>query len=159
MRLQYKIGITLASSWIIFNILFWPWWRQYWYLTKEQISAEKVVQKWGISKKFEAKKFKEGSDDVRTAMVGDLIQSKYYIGKPMKIVFGDLGNGEHSPLSDIYFNYKLRDSNFFWNDNADYWLWFYEDNHGLIKELVVYEYCCSNPYATYLHYKGWLSLK
>ena len=158
MRKQYKVGILLAAIWVLINTTYWLFSRQYLYVTKEEVPINVVIQKWGNSSKFDSKKFRSGTDAIRASMVADLIINKYFIGKQASQVFEDFEDSGQS-FKGFLRNYKIKGPVSFFAGNTEFWIEFEENENGTVKNLFVIEYCCSNPYATYLHYKGWLKLK
>ena len=87
---------------------------------------------------FDSKSFKDGDESMRASMAVDLIQKKYYIGRPIKLVKTELGDQTSYFVSDEIPAYviskepksKTRQQNYFQ-------IVFLSDGFGNVAEVVI----------------------
>lgn len=115
------------------------------YQNREFMNIEKAQKKWG-KKTFVASKFKSGDEKVRASMVGDLIKSKTYIGKPLKKVREDLGEPTGFYENDGISAYILTpETSSKTERKKDVWqvIFLPSKDWKTVKEVKIHKNCCS----------------
>ena len=160
-RKKIKLFI-LWSSLVLFLFYFfvlYPPFNEYYYETHDQISVERMVEKWGDTP-FDAVKFKKGSPQQRAAMAADIVRKQKYFWQPIDVVFRDLGQGDFYTHVKEASEYTLERAGTSWFKSADYYLVFDDvDIEKRVKSVYVVQKCCRSAYATYWHEVGLLQLQ
>lgn len=90
-------------------------------------------------KKLDTKLFQTRRYEFRQMMVVDLIESGFFIGKPLTFLREKLG----APDGDYYYN----DSNYTYaltnKGNADWILTFISNDTGVVERIIIRKSCCS----------------
>ena len=108
----------------------------------EYMSLDKVKKKWGTTQ-FSSKKFKASNEQTKATMVFSLIQSKSYIGKPIKEVFSDLGRSTGYFFSESVPAYVIGDIN---EKPDELWqiVFLLSKDSKTIADVKVQKKCCYN---------------
>lgn len=105
------------------------------YSTK-QLSAIEAEKKWGFLK-FDSKQFKSGDFSIKSKMSSDLLKNNPYVGKPVSIVWEDLGYHDGHFKNDVVPAYILNE------DENDVWqLVFLLDENRIVTKSSIYKNCC-----------------
>lgn len=156
--LIFTFYFVLAIELFYFFILYPPF-NHYRYVTNEPVSLARMDQKWGDDA-FDPGAFRNGSTNKRAAMAAGIVRKQAFLGKPIDLVYHELGKGDLFPgLNEPDSNYVLERPSGPWKKNALYFLEFnYDQKTRLVSNVAVIRRCCDNPYATFWHAKGLLKL-
>ena len=157
-RLQYKIGICVSFIWVLFAIWGWPRFRHENIIKDESVPLNQFLERLDGSEKFNASKFRYGTEIVRLSMMKDLINDENYIKKTNDQIIDELGQGEEPGIEGQVY-YLIRGARKEWNDNAEYFLTFDYGKNGVVHSPIVVRRCCKSPYATYLYVRLGMKLK
>ena len=109
----------------------------------EYMQIEQAEKKWGVTP-FDVRKFKEGSESTRASMVVNMIQKKYYIGKPLKQVRAELGTHDGYIVNDAIPAYIITPKVPKGQKITEVWqvVFLPDENWTNTKEVKIHKNCC-----------------
>jgi hypothetical protein len=104
------------------------------------MSNEEVKKKWK-PEPFDAKKFKNGSPEVRASMASEIIERKLYVGQNRRKVREELGDPDGYFFSDTIYAFQIQEYS---DSKKEAWQIVFIPNEDLtkVKEVRVHKKCC-----------------
>lgn len=125
-----SISATLIFSFCLYAQSFWG---------GKTMSSNEVKAKWG-SEKYDAKKFKEGTYDMKAKMAYSIMTDKNLIKKSFEEVKELFGPNEGFYFVDTYPTYIVQRGQ---NHNEETWqLVFRMDRDFRVRDIIMHKNCC-----------------
>lgn len=107
----------------------------------KHLSASEVKKKWG-NEKFDLKKFKEGSYEVKASMAFSIMTDKSLIGKSYEEIRQMFGPNDGFYFSDTYPVYIIQKGK---NHSEETWqIVFRMNSQYRVRDIILHKNCCEN---------------
>lgn len=112
------------------------------------MSAKEVKAKWG-DEKYDLKKFKEGSYEIKSKMAYSIMTDRTLIQKPYEEIKNIFGPNEGFYFVDTYPTYIIQRGK---SHSEETWqLVFRMDNQYKVRDIIMHKNCCEKQFKVLIH--------